>query len=313
MKPIYLISFTLITVVSCTRQKEASTAPETPIQETVSFLGKPLFAKVQDPIALAKADSTIDVIQSKNDLTEEDYIDISRSLVGTGRFRAAVENFSKGLQQYPTSYKLLRHRGHRYLNLRELDNAIADLSKAEELIRTEPEVWEYDGAGNPTATYQHQIWYHIGLYHFLNREYKASADAYERSLAYTKEGNNIAGASAWLYEAYQRSGQASKIPALLKPFTLDFDIEDKNYSYYQRLLFYNGEITEAELVDANLPIDQLSLGDLTELYGLANWYATKGDSAKANDFCKKIVQSNDWAGFAIACAELDLKERQAAN
>lgn len=294
---------------SCT-QKEQETEYTThePAPQTISFLGKPLYAKTIDSVVLAKADSAIQAIQNKSNLSEEDYIAISRNMVSTGRFAQAAENFSAGIKKFPSSFKLLRHRGHRYLNLRQLDKSIADLTRAEELIRAEPETWEYDAAGKPTATYQHQIWYHIGLYHFLKRDYAASATAYEKSLAYTKEGNNIAGASDWLYNAYQRSGQKDKIPNLLKPFTLDFDIEDKDYSYYRRLLLFNDVITPEQLIDVNQPADQLPLTELTKLYGLANWYAYKGDSANANELYKKVLQSNEWAGFAVACAELDVKE-----
>lgn len=289
-----------------TEVKENETAKE-PVPEAYSFSGKPLYAKPTDSLALTKADSTIAAVHSKKNLTEEDYIEIGRQLTGTNRFRLTVENYSEGLKQFPSSFKLLRHRGHRYLNLRQLDNAIKDLTKAEELIRKEPTIWEYDALGKPTATYQHQIWYHIGLYHFLKREYAASATAYEKSLAATREGNNIAGASDWLYNAYQRSGQQAKIPALLKPFTLTFDIEDKDYPYFRRLLLFNGVITPEQLVDIDKPIEQMSLGETTKLYGLANWYRYKGDSVKANDLYKKVLRSKEWAGFAYACAELDAK------
>lgn len=305
-----LYALSLLLLFSCSSPKKEG-AEEPVVEsapETTSFLGKPLYRKQADSLVLMKADSAIEAIRDKGDLNEEDYIAISRHLVSTGRFRDAVNNFTEGINKFPNSFKLLRHRGHRYLNLREPDKAIVDLKKAEELIRNEPETWEYDGAGNPTATYQHQIWYHIGLYHFLKREYNESAVAYEKSLKYTKEGNNIAGASDWLYNAYQRSGQTDKIPELLKPFTLDFDINEKDYPYYRRLLLFHGVITPEELVDENKPIDEMSLTGVTDLYGLADWYAYKGDAAKANELYEKVSQSNEWAGFAVACAELDLKK-----
>ncbi|NJR42151.1 MAG: insulinase family protein, partial [Akkermansiaceae bacterium] len=57
----------------------------------------------------------------------------------------------------------------------QLDNAIADLNRAEELIRDQPDVPEYDATGHETGTYQHWIWYHIGLYYFLNQAYIQAA------------------------------------------------------------------------------------------------------------------------------------------
>jgi len=63
-------------------------------------------------------------------------------------------------------------------------------------------------------------------------------------------------------------------------------------------------------VDASLPIEQLNLGQVTQLYGVANWYRYNGDIEKANELYKKVAASKDWAGFAVACAELDVKESQ---
>ena len=300
---------TLFLLVSCSRAKEqlpetASTA----IPETYSFSGKPLYPKTTDSAALAKSESIITAIRSKEDLSEDDFIDIGRQLVGTNRFNLTINNYGQGLEKFPQSFKLLRHRGHRYINLRQLDNAIADLTRAEELIRPQPEVWELDAAGKPTSTYQHQIWYHIGLYHFLMKNYTEAAAAFEKSLASATGGRNIAGASDWLYNAYQRSDEKGKIENLLKPFTPEFDIDDKDYPYYRRLLLFNGIITPEELIDVKKPIDQMSLTEMTKLYGLAIWYRYRGESAKANELCMKILESKEWAGFAYAAAELDVAE-----
>jgi tetratricopeptide (TPR) repeat protein len=299
---------TIIFFSSCSKPKEQTTVVEAvPEPETYSFAGKPLYAKPADSLTSIKSDSIIASIKTKSELTEEDYIEISRQLLTVNQFKKAVENFTEGLEKHPNSFKLLRHRGHRYLNLRQLDKAIADLNKSEELIRNQSETWEYDANGKPTATYQHQIWYHIGLYHYLKRDYTESAKAYEKSLAYTKEGNNIAGASDWLYNAYERSGQKDKIPGLLKKFTLDFNIENKDYPYFRRLLLFNRVIKPEDLADENKPIDQMSLLETTKLYGLANWYAYNGNTEKANLLYNKVLMSKEWQGFAYACAELDAK------
>ena len=280
---------------------------QAPVPECTSFLGKPLYAKAIDPKTLAKSDSTITVIKSKGTLTEDDFIAIGRQLVASNRFSKAIDNFSEGLKLYPNSFKLLRYRGHRYLNLRQLDKAIVDLTKAEKLIRSQPEAFEYGADGKPGATYQHQIWYHIGIYHFLKRSYKECASAFEKCLAAAHEGNDVAGASDWLYNAYQRSGQKDKIDNLLKPITLDFVINDREYPYYRRLLLFKGLITPEQLVDVNKPIDQMPLLEVTKLYGLANWYAYQGNKDKAMELYKRVAQSNEWPGFAVASAEKDLE------
>jgi len=276
-----------------------------PQPEAYSFSGAALLPKAADSRSLAKSDSLITVIQ-KRDKTEVDYIDMGRALVSTNRFRLAVENYSEGLTKYPQSFRLLRHRGHRYINLRQLDKAIADLTQAEKLIRAEAPIYEYDGAGKPGATYQHQIWYHIGLYHYLKKDYATSAGTFEKSVATAQEGKDVAGSSDWLYNAYMRSGQKEKAAAVLKPFTLDFKIDDKDYPYFRRLLLYKGLIKPEQLVDVRKSIGEMTLSEITKLYGLANWYAYNGDQTTANILYKKILDSKEWAGFAYAGAELDV-------
>ncbi len=304
---ILIVLLVAVTLLSCSGGNKDYRSEST-LPECTSFLGKPLFRKITDSTTLSKSDSTIAAITFKGALTEDDFILIGRQLVASNRFSKTIENYSQGLVMYPNSFKLLRHRGHRYINLRQLDKAIADLSKAEELIRLQPDVWEYDPAGKPSATYQHQIWYHIGVYHFLNRNYLKSATAFEKCLAAAHEGNNIAGASDWLYNAYQRSGQKDKLENILKPFTLDFAIEDKEYPYFRRLLFYKGLITQQQLVDVSKPIDQMTLSEVTKLYGMANWFAYQGDLVKASEIYNLVVQSKEWPGFAVASAEKDLQK-----
>lgn len=295
-------------LISCTSKKiETESVSQAPEPEAISFSGKPLHAKQADSTALAKSDSLIAAVRSKPELTEDDFIAIGRSKVGINQFKMAVAVYSEGLVKYPNSYKLLRHRGHRYINLRQLENAIPDLMRAEELIRPEPEVFEYDAAGKKGATYQHQIWYHIGLYHFLKRDYAKSALAFEKSLATALAGGDVAGSSDWLYNAYMRLGETDKAAKVARPFVLDFNIENKDYPYFRRLLLFNGVIKPEELVDANKPIAEMTLLEMTKLYGLANWHAYRGDADTANALYKKILESNEWAGFAYASAELDVK------
>ena len=69
----------------------------------------------------------------------------------TGDYRGAIETFSEGIEKFPDDARMYRHRGHRYISIREFDRAIADLEKAAELIEgTENEV-EPDGAPNGTV------------------------------------------------------------------------------------------------------------------------------------------------------------------
>jgi tetratricopeptide (TPR) repeat protein len=52
----------------------------------------------------------------------------------TGDFRGAVEIYSEGIEKFPHDDRMYRHRGHRYISIREFDRAIADLEQAAKLI-----------------------------------------------------------------------------------------------------------------------------------------------------------------------------------
>lgn len=306
MKYVVLLAVLLV-AAACNPPKTADQAIPEP--ETMGFSGQPLYASPADSLAVVKNDSLMRALALKGELSEDDYIAIGRSQVGIGQFRKAVETYSGGLLRFPDSYKLLRHRGHRYINLRELDKAIADLSRAEELIQSQPDVYEFDAAGKPGPTYQHNIWYHIGLYHFLKRNYPSGAEAFEKSLATAYQGNDKAGASDWLYNCYMRAGMTEKANAVAMPFTLEFDIEPKDYPYFRRLLLFNNVIQPSELVDETKSGDSLTLNDMTKLYGLANYYQYRGDSVKAQALYAKVLQAKAWQGFAYAAAELDVAKK----
>lgn len=307
MRTLYFTVIILIAFSSCKPPQEKQTnSIDSTSAEAISFSGKPLFAASADSVTLNKADSIISNIKSKSDLTEEDYILIGQQLIASNRFKASVDMYTEGLEKFPDSFKLLRHRGHRYISIRQLENAFADLQRAEALIRDQPDVPEYDANGNITGTYQHWIWYQIGLCYFFNQAYIQAAPAFEKCLATSINDKNIVGASDWLYNIYMRLGEREKATALLEKIPADMDT-DREHPYFRRVMLYKGNITPGELVDVNQDPAKTSVGDVTKMYGLANWYAYQGEKDKAMQLYKKIVQSESgWPGFAYAAAEKEL-------
>ena len=55
-----------------------------------------------------------------------------RRLAYPGRFREAIDVYSKGIEKFPDDARFYRHRGHRYITLRRFALAIEDLRKAAE-------------------------------------------------------------------------------------------------------------------------------------------------------------------------------------
>jgi tetratricopeptide (TPR) repeat protein len=189
-----------------------------------------------------------------------------------------------------------------------LDLVVADLLKARDLIKSQPDVWDFDAKGNKTDTYQHQIEYHLGVYYFLKGSYKEAVAAFEKSLKEAHEGNEIAGTTDWLYNSYQRNGQRKEAQELLAAITPDFKA-DHEQAYFRRIMLYKGVIKPDELVDESASPEKLSIQDVTKLYGLANWYQFQGNKEKAKDLYARIIQSNSWPAFAFLAAETEMLKK----
>lgn len=300
MKPHRLI-FLLLLLISSIGFGQLS------IPQAQSLAGKPLVSPPVDEKIIHKADSILQVIHAKTTLTEDDFIEIGKQLVAKAMYKEAVANYSEGLMRFPNSFKLLRYRGHRYLTLRKLDLVGKDLLKARELIKSQPDVWEVDAKGKPTDTYQHQIEYHLGVYYFLKKEYKNAVNAFELSLKYAHDANEIVGTTDWLFLSYARNNQRAEAEKLLLEFTPN-EKADKEQAYFRRILLYKGAIQPDELVDPAIPSEKLSIQEVTRMYGLASWYELfRGQTNKAKELYSKILNANNaWPAFAYLASEVEM-------
>ena len=142
---------------------------------------------------------------------EDAIIWYGRRLAYLSRYRDAVEIFSRGLELHPDSYRLLRHRGHRYISLRQFDDAVADLSRAAELAAGLPRETEPDGAPNaldiPLSNTHFNIWYHLALAHYLRGDFEAARDAYLECLEHSDNPDLLVATTDWLYMTYRRLGE----------------------------------------------------------------------------------------------------------
>ena len=105
---------------------------------------------------------------------------LGRRTAYLGRYREAIQIFSDGIARHPTDARMLRHRGHRYLTVRELDRAIVDFEKAVELMAGQPDAIEPDGLPNArniaTGTLHSNVWYHLALGYYLQGDFSRAAE-----------------------------------------------------------------------------------------------------------------------------------------
>ena len=247
---------------------------------------------------------------------------VGRRQAYLGRYGEAIDTYTRGLETDPENAALYRHRGHRYITTRRLDEALADLSRAAELVEGRPDEVEQDGLPNergiPTSTLKSNIFYHLGLAHYLRGDFENALDAYRRCLEVSSTEDNVVATTHWLYMTLRRLGRDTEAAAALEPITADMDIIE-NHEYYRLLRMYKGEV-DPDVMWTEVRRGAASLGSATSGYGVGNWLfyeGTTGDGDRdaAFDLFSHIHSGNQWAAFGYIAAEaelarLDVEERE---
>ena len=240
--------------------------------------------------------------------SEMNYIWLGRRYAYLSDYLKAIEVFTEGLENYPNSHKLFRHRGHRYVSLRQFDKAIQDFKKAHELMPKNVMDIEPDGAPNklniPLSNTQFNILYHYGLAHYLKGEFDLAEDIYKECMDYSDNPDLVVATADWLYMTLKRQGKNEEATELLESITADMEIIE-NDSYLKRLLMYKGEMPVEELFKTDN--DDVALSLATQGYGVANWYLYNGDTAKAKEILDQVLAGTSWAAFGYIAAEADME------
>ncbi len=279
--------------------------------EAVSLLGTPLYLPERPPERQAALEADLAEARAAYEADPDDLdhiIWLGRRTAYLWRYRDAIAVFTEGLAKYPDEPHLLRHRGHRYISVRDFDRAVADLERAAAVIAgTEDEV-EPDGqpnaAGIPTSTLHTNIYYHLGLAHYLRGDFEKARDAYQKCLdAATNDDMRVA-ASDWLYMTLRRLGRDDEAAAVLAPITEDMELIE-NHAYHRRLLMYKGERSPESLLHVADEADA-DLTFATQGYGVGNWYLYNGEPERAKAVFERVIASGYWPAFGYIAAEADL-------
>lgn len=288
---------------------EGTTVIDRP-QEATSFSGAPLYRYEIAPERLAEISQKARSLEEKETLSEDEYYALGRHYIEAGRFRDTLALYTKGLEAHPQSIKLRRHRAHRYISVRELDKAIVDLEEAVELLGENPApVFQIGSDGKPHGTYEHWVWYHIGLYHYLNGNYGEAAAAYEKCVDTASKNDLLIGATDWLYNSLMKNGEIEKAAAAIAAISPDINANE-DHPYYKRVMLFKGLVQPEELVDLDKPGAEWTGREITIGYGVANWLKTQGDTDTAQKIYDKILLSPRWSAWAYVVTD---KEQSASK
>jgi tetratricopeptide (TPR) repeat protein len=271
--------------------------------------------EIQPPMALQSPLSRQDsaylaaYILWKDNPTEDNYIWLGRRLGYLQYYHETIDVFSEGLETFPQSYTLYRHRGHRHISVRQFDQAIDDLKAAARVMVGAPIEIEPDGIPNrlnkPLSSVQFNVWYHLGLAHYLKGDFPQALQAYEACLKVSDNDDLKCATLDWMYMTLRRLHQMEHAEALLQLIREDMDIIE-NDSYHKRLLFYKGQLTPEALLEVDEGSGDPHLAMATQGYGLANWFLYEGDTAQALYYLQQVVDGAHWASFGYIAAEADL-------
>jgi tetratricopeptide (TPR) repeat protein len=210
-----------------------------------------------------------------------------RTLAALRRHSEAIPACTESLRLNPNNSEALRDRGHYYLNLGQINLGMADLKKAESLVKTD-----------------RGIYYHLGLAYYLKGDFASAAKAYEGCLANSNDDATRVECSAWLYPSLRRAGREADAKKLLDSIQVT-SLPGHPGNYLDRILLFKGLKTEDE-VAKTMPVEG-GLSESTVGYGIGLWHLLNGRRDRAKAYFEKAVATNYTISWGYRASEAELK------
>jgi tetratricopeptide (TPR) repeat protein len=230
----------------------------------------------------------------------------ARRLGYLARYQQAIEVLTNGIELHPADARMYRHRGHRYLTLRCIDKAIADFEKAAELVKGKPDEVEPDGQPNeaniPTSTLQSNIFYHLGLARYLQKNYPKAAEAFDVCLLVSTNPDMFTAAANWYYLTLLKWDSKEGANEVME--MVDFSAPLLENGVYRKILLLHKEKPSAEKALATAT----GAGDVqsaTYLYGLYMYLKLNNYLAEAKQVKQQLMDGKQYASFGYIAAEVE--------
>lgn len=276
----------------------------------IDFFGDSLFSKID---SVSQKDQLSKLKAAEDTFAQDPSLDnliwIGRREAYLGRYDLAIRTFTKAIKEYPSAFETLRHRGHRFISIRRLDQAIADLEKASLLMAEKPIQIEADGMPNrlniPLSNVQFNVWYHLGLAYYLKRDWENALHAYEKCLTVSNNDDLKVATLDWYYMTLMKLGKNDEAINAINGVDRSMEIIE-NDAYFNRILMYKGELDPQNLLSSGESGGDQRLQYVTQGYGLGNFYLSKGDTAMAKTEFQNVIQTGYWSAFGYIASEMEL-------
>lgn len=290
---------------------ETTAAPLPEGAQARSLLGEPLYAPELPDEVRATYEANLDTARRSYEAAPanvDSIIWFGRRLAYLARYDSAIDVYSRGIELAPDDARLYRHRGHRYLSVRRFDDAIDDFRRAVELARDQPDEVEPDGLPNargiPTSTLQFNIWYHLGLAHYLKGEFEQALLAWNECLTVSRHPDSVVATTYWLNNTLRRLDLDARADSLISELPPADEVIESG-GYLDVLLLHRGERTPEELLGPTG--SDATLASTTTGYGVGLWHHLNGRREAAFDLWEQILGNrNQWSAFGYLAAEAEL-------
>ncbi len=324
MKPIYY-AFLLFVLCSCQPKTEQAVykiaSTQTPSSDftsdtvkyevTKSFLGEELpNKKLPEKVKKAYEKNLEEANQnlSKKPDNLNHIIWHGRRLAYLGRYQEAIAVYTNGLQRYPSSHQLRRHRGHRYITTRQINKAIDDFELAAFHSKKADNAIEPDGIPNklnkPLSNDKFNIWYHFGLAYYLNGRFDRAVSAYEKCLEFSNNNDLKVATSYWLYLSARRIGNEEIAAKALENASPGMKLIE-NRPYLDLLLVFKGVKKVEKILEKAEGKDGIL--NPTLAYGIGNWYLQNNQLDKARAIFLRTLENPNWDAFGYIATEADIR------
>lgn len=240
---------------------------------------------------------------SPND--EDAAIWVGRRLGYLGRYQEAIAWYSESMTRFGRTPKLLRHRGHRFITIRDFAAAESDLAEGWAAVEGMPDSVEPDGIvtpAGPRSTLKGNIAYHLALARFCRGSLDSAAAAWRDAIRVSTNDDSSVSARYWLAVTEFEAGRAELARSALEPVRPGLEVLD-NRTYLDLALALRGDIDTAALAaggsERGTAVDRATLG-----FGLAmHARHLSHDEPLARQRLHDTARLPEWAAFGVIAAE----------
>ena len=282
-----------------------------------SCLGAPLDRPTMAPEKRARLEADLraaEIAAQQAPESEDAAIWVGRRLSYLGRYQDAIACYTEAIAQFGATAKLLRHRGHRYITVREFDRAREDLANAWLLAAAQLDAVEPDGiptAAGPRSTLKGNIAYHRALAEFCLGDFESARIHWRDAIDVATNDDSRVAALYWLAVTECERGSATDALAALDLITPSMDVQE-NQTYLQLALLLKGTRDANALLATDsalgIGVDRATLGFGKAMHAR---YILK-DERQSQRFLEETAGLAEWAAFGVIASDAMLA-REAAH